>query len=360
MRAAALPLVLAIAACEPTLELSMVADPAVADSTADLSCVRSVSVYAYGAPTFDGNFDFTSACAGIAAPGVQTIADLPLSAAVSLGIPDNLAAVYAAGIDGLAGECTGWPVFAAMARYRGGDELELRARPLLDCGDRDPTPRPVRVIDFFGLLTTGTCTPPFDATALRGYLGVLADFGAGTGIAYAGSELIFTSAGVATSPSLYRQGQGASCIAANVYDDTARDQTGCVYPDQPNPCGGPAGEVLAPLASAAQLDDSIDPNQFQLFDGAVVVVVIDRTGAPIVGATVTGVDPAQGTVVFTQRTGTLLSPRVGGTATDASGTFILYASEPLTVEIVAGARRRTAVLGSLADFRPSPAVIVLD
>ena len=51
---------------------------------------------------------------------------------------------------------------------------------------------------------------------------------------------------------------------------------------------------------------------------------------------------------------------MGGTATDASGTFILYATEPLTVEIVAGARRRTAVLGSLADFRPSPAVIVLD
>lgn len=359
MRAAALLSLVAVAACEPTLELSMIADPATADSTADLSCVRSVNVYAYGAPTFDGNFDFTSACAGIAAPGVQTIADLPLSAAISLGIPDNLAAVYAAGIDGLAGECTGWPVFAAMSSYRGGDELELRARPLLDCGDRDPTPRQVRVIDFFGLLTSATCTAPFDATSLRGYLGMLADFGAGSGIAYAGSELVFNAAGVATTPSLYRRGQGASCIAANVYDDTARDQSTCVYPDQSSPCGGPAGEVIAPLASAAQLDDSIDLNQLDTYGGAVVVLVIDRTRAPIVGATVAGVDPSRGTVVFTQRTGTTLTA-TAATATDASGTFIFYAAAPTTVEIVAGARRRTVVLGSLADFRPAPAVIVLE
>lgn len=355
MRARWLPLI-ALAACEPTLELSMVADPLTADSTADLSCVRSVSVWAYGAPDVAGNADFTTDCAGIAAPGVRTIADLPLSAAVSLPIPDRLASFYAGGIDGAAGDCSGWPVFGAMTFYDGGDRVELKARPLLDCGDRVSAPPPVKVIDFMTLVHDHACAPPTGATALRGMVGVLADFGDAFGMAYAGTEVAFSAAGTATVPSLYRRAVGTACIAVEAYDDQGRYQLGCVYPDQPSACGG--AEVMYPFVSPAVLDDSTDPAMLDSRGGAVVVLVIDAQRNPIANAAVTGVDGARADLVYTRMNGVTLTAS-GATATDTSGTFIVYTGAPTTVTVTAGTRSRTVVLGSLGDFRPVPAVVVL-
>ena len=351
---ALLPIVLA--ACEPTLELSMIADPLVADSTADLSCVRSVSVWAYGAADLSGNSDFASDCAGVAAPGIRTIADLPLSAGVSLAIPDRLESFYAGGIDGAAGDCTGWPVFGAMTFYEGGDHVQLKARPLLDCGDRLPAPPPLEMIDFMTLMRDHTCAPPADATALRGWMGVLADFGEAIGIAYAGDEFAFTATGGAAIPTLYRRTVGAACIAVQAYDDGGRFQASCVYPDQPNPCGG-AG-VIYPFASAAVLDDSTDPAMLSDRGGAVVVLVVDAQRNPIANATIAGLDPARADLVYTRMNGTTLTAS-GAAATDTSGTFIVYAGAPMPVTITAGTRTRTVVLGSLVDLRPVPAVVVL-
>lgn len=346
---------LAVGACEPTLELTMVADPAMASSTADLSCVRSVDVYAYGAPNVDGVPAFSNDCAGIAAPGVRTIADLPLHAAVSLAIPDQLQSIYAAGIDGTAGDCTGWPVFGAISLYHGGDHVELQARPLLDCNDQVATPRTVRAIDFMQFLADQTCAPPVNATALRGWMGVMASFAEVPGLAFAGTELPFTAAATTTVPRSYRAAVGDACIALEVYDDAGRDQIACLYPDQPNPCGGT--EVVYPFASAAVLDDSVDTSRLDARGGAVVVVVVDAARAPVANATVT-VDVGKADVVYTRRTGVTLTAS-GGATTDASGTFILYAGGPVAVDIAAGGRQRHVVLGSVADFRPVPAIVVL-
>ncbi|MBK7195868.1 MAG: hypothetical protein IPH80_25590 [Myxococcales bacterium] len=355
MRARWLPLI-ALAACEPTLELSMIADPLTADSTADLSCVRSVSVWAYGAPDLAGNADFATDCAGIAAPGVRTIADLPVSAGVSLAIPARLTSFYAGGIDGTAGDCSGWPVFGAMTFYQGGDHVQLEARPLLDCADRVAAPPPVKMIDFMTLMRDHTCAAPADATTMRGWLGVLADFGDAIGMAYAGAEFPFTAAGTAAVPTIYRRTVGKACIAVEAYDDTGRYQASCVYPDQPSPCGG--GEVIYPFASAAVLDDSTDPTMLDNRGGAVVVLVVDAQRAPIANASVTGVDAARADLVYTRMSGANLTAS-GATATDASGTFIVYTGAPTTVTITAGTRSRTVVLGALVDFRPVPAVVVL-
>lgn len=357
-RAAARALaVLAVAGCEPTIELSLEADPATAASTADLSCVRSVDVYAYSAPDVFGAATFTNDCAGIAAPGIRTIADLPLAAGVSLDIPRPLDSVFATGDDGVAGDCTGWPMLGAMSFYDGGDQLRLLARPLLDCGDRLATPPRVGLIDFVTLLTDHTCAPPAQATTLRGWLGVLADFGTSVGLAYAGGELTSDGAGVMATTSMYRGAVGDACVAVEVYDDGARYQVACVYPDQPNPCGG-AGELLYPMADAAILDDSVDARR--LFDrgGAVVTLVLDAQGAPVAGATVTGFDAAQADLIYTSQAGATLTATTA-TATDGSGTFILYPSAPTAVEITAGARTRRVVLGTMLDGRPAPAVVVL-
>lgn len=355
MRARWLPLI-ALAACEPTLELSLVADPATADSTADLSCVRSVSVWAYGAVDLAGNGDATNDCAGIAAPGIRTIADLPLSAGVSLAIPERLEAFYAGGIDGTAGDCSGWPMFGAMTFYDGGDHVALKARPLLDCGDKVTAPPPVKVVDFMTLMHDHTCAPPVGATALRGQVGVLADFGEAFGMAYAGTPFSFTASGSATVPSLYRRAVGNACVAVEVGDDQGRYQLACVYPDQPGACG--TGELTYPFAAATVLDDSTDQAMLDSRGGAVVVLVLDAQRNPIANATVSGVDSARADLVYTRMNGLTLAAS-GATTTDASGTFIVYTGAPTTVTITAGTRSRTVVLGSLGDFVPVPAVVVL-
>ena len=276
---------------------------------------------------------------------------------MSLAIPRPLDAVVVVGDDAAAADCTGWPVMAAMTRYDGGDQVRLLARPLLDCDDRLAAPPVVRIVDFAALLVSHSCTPPPAATALHGYVGVLADLGAGPVLGFVGGELASNGGGVMVPPSLYRTGVGDACVAVEVYDDATRYQVTCIDPAQPSACGGP-GEVVYPLADATVLDDSVDAAMVLDRGSAVVVLVLDAQRNPVAGAAVVGLDPDRADVVYTRQSGTTLAA-TSATATDASGTFILYPSAPTSVEIVAGARRRRVVLGAPAGGRPVPAVVVL-
>jgi hypothetical protein len=348
----------ATAGCDSSIHLEMVAAADVANSTADMSCVRSVDVVA--SPR--GNGEATQACAGLLAPGIATIGDLPLRAPVTLAIPpDGIEFMTVTGMSGTAGACDGWPVFTAATDYDGSDSIRLSARPALDCADRDPSTWTIRAVDFFALLDTKTCTAPAEAGNLGVSLGVIArvDLALYDTLYFSsGLPAALDPAGMATAPSMFRKPVESACIAAYAYTaNYSAENIMCVYPDAASPCGG-TREVVVPFAKTAMLEASVDPNLVLARGTATVGVILDAARNPIAGATITVVEAGAAQVVFTSRVGTQLTP-IAGAATDASGTFIVYDARPAAIEIRGAGRTRRVMLSGFGPGYGSPVVIVL-
>lgn len=357
MRAALATAVLALGACDREIQMELVAATEARGSEADMSCITSVSVHAYGTNPNDAP---VSTCRALPSPGIARIDDLPIAQSVSLGIPPSgLSYLVVRGLSGRPGACDGWTVFAADALYDGEDTITLPAYPNLDCTRRDPATWTVRTIDFLHFLDTRQCIAPANATTLNLLMGTFRSAVTGGWFDYPGVEVPVGADGVAQAASPFLAGEFGSCIAADVYNYPIVETLTCVYPDRPSPCGGGGAEVVVPFASDDDLDDSYDGALFQTWGAVAVGVVIDAaTRTPVSNATIELVDPAVGQLVYTSYAARRLSARGG--PTDTSGTFMVYASIPVEVEVtMPGRGPRRFWVGGWFDGTASPVVLVM-
>lgn len=354
---ALLAIVLLAAACDREIQMQLVAAPEARDSDADLSCVTSVSVLAYGNDSGDPP---TFACRSVPSPGIERITDLPVPGSVALDVPPSgLAYMVVRGQSGRAGQCDGWTVFAADAIYDGGDTITLPAVPNLDCNNRDGATWTVRAIDFLHYLDTRQCTPPPDATTLNLTVGTFRSAVTGGWYDFQGNETPVAADGTAQIAGMFLGGEFGSCVAADVYNFPVVETLTCIYPDRPSPCGGGASEVVVPFAAEEELDDSYDSALFASWGSVAVGVIVDSaTGAPFANTTISLVDPEAGQLVYTSYAGRRLTARAA--PTDTSGTFMLYSASPVEIEVDAPGRgARRFQVGGWFDGVASPVVLVM-
>jgi hypothetical protein len=348
-----------LAGCDKTAALDLTVAPEAVGLDLDLSCARSLEVIALASDDGDPPA-FT--CVSFEPGTFRSIDDHDLAGALDMKSPPSGAReVFLYVYDGV--DCLGAPLLIGGGRLGGGGQISIPMAPIASCDQRLPSARTVRVIDFFGVAERKLCeTPPAEPMLTGVLFGNRFDPYYPVDFIGAGRSQQPT-AGTFTTTSGFDDAllSGCPAVANGVVDDTYTS-VACVYADAPGACAvagdrGPALELAH--ISAADAEPNLDPALTDAWLTAVIGVVVDANRNPIAGAQIQlRGDPAK--VVYTRRTGKQLTP-IAGTATDASGTFILYANQPVRVNVKVGTKVRALRVGGwfTGESTGSATVIVM-
>ncbi|MBA2538172.1 MAG: hypothetical protein H0V17_00930 [Deltaproteobacteria bacterium] len=332
------------------------------DERWDTSCVQTIEVFTTGAGYPDQANDYIGQTLDLSDSRADTYQAIKgaVRGEFDVAIPDSgLSSVEMYGWNGLSGFFNAdlFPelIFYARVPYTGQDPINIELFANLDCS---LSPVIVRPIDLIQLVTTKNCTTAAitDATAFTS-LGTLSPglfkpylFGWGGihGAAVANGLSSFQAA---------TQVGPASCLA--VYGSTMTSTTGgCVTATKACATGS---EIEAVLVDDTYAANSLDDELQETLRGGVIGAVLDGTKTGITGATVDVGELGQVVYVNLDTAGKRLVP-TGGTATSASGMFILYSNDLVDAVVTANGQTKTVTVGAQRTFNDgtkAPAGVVV-
>jgi hypothetical protein len=348
---------LALAGCDRAIELELVRAPEAADLDVDLSCIRSADVFAI--PN-DLTASDTYACVDLATGVLRTLDDHDLAGALDMAAPSSGPSAAVLHFFDQPG-CLGSPIVIGGGPIGDAAHVQLPMAPVAGCDQRAAAARTLRVIDFFALAERATCETPAGAGDLAAGLLYRNRFDPFYPVEfYSAAFPEAPAAGVIATTTAFRDAVLTGCPAA-IAGGLQFTAAACVYADAPGACavGGDQGDALE-LAhvSKSDMNRSLDPALADRWTTAVIGVVVDARRQPIAGAHLFLRNAAAGKLVYTRRDGRTLTP-TGGTATDASGTFILYGHGPQRVDVVGGGRTRRLRIGGWATNDPVGSATVI-
>lgn len=352
---------LVLAACgEKSIDMTLqVPDNA---ETWDTSCVQTIEVYTTGPNYPDQADDYIGQTLDISDKRAATYAELKetLRGEFDVAIPDSgLGAIEMYGWNGLSGFFNGstFPelIFYARVPYAGEDSIDIELVANLDC---KLAPVTVRPIDLISLVTTKSCATAAitDATGYAS-LGTLSP---ALYKPYLFGWPSFRGAPVTSGVSSFMSATTAgpqSCLAVYGYSDTA-ETGGCVTNTRACSTGG---EIEAWLVDLTYAQNSFDNEIQQDLRGGVVGAVLDSTKTGIPNATVT-VDNGMVVYVNLDVPAKRLVP-TGGSATSASGMFILYSNDLTEATVTANGQTKTVTIGAQRTYNDgtkAPAGVVIN
>lgn len=371
MRALCAALGLVIGCGEPAIDVSLRLPDATNGGDFDVSCVKSVRVYAVGNsyPADDG--DYEASCIPVANAATYADVKAQLADELALDLPDS--GLQGIGVFGRAdGGCEipedspGFydaavppldTVFHGETYYEDGDALTITVSGSMSCEASTVRAAPIDMLD---LIATKDCAM---AKAPDGVL-----VGTGTiypllpgytvwsgGFTHAGT----TTAGVATFSGHTVVGPN-TCLGLHAETGPEEFTSSCHVPGPACADVGTLEPVMLPIAT---VNNSLDGTKMTLWHAALFGLVWQKTpgtttGAPVAGATIT-VPPELGEIVYAEPTpaGDRFTP-TNGAATGPSGTFILYTNSMVQLK-VAGAGTSREVTVTATPFEPATAIIVL-
>ncbi len=346
-----------VCACAaPVVEMSLTL-PVGEGANFDTSCVTAVDAYVYGTTYDTDKNDFRYECVPV--DNRATFAEIKRSIAgkFELKFPDT--GLMGVEIEGHTGTCdsknpfgTSDLVFTAGALYHGGD-MVLGIKPVASCAT---TQLKVTAIDILALARTKDCTMAMlpDGNGAVVDIGTISPSLVDGPIFWSGFQTVDLAGGTATARAFPTVGP-ESCLAADI-GSTSIWSVSCGYSGA-TVCGIP-GQLEFGVLEVNAVYPSLETAKLNQY-GGVVIGSVWNTGtpkAPISGATVE-VDETHATVVYVEPNGTNLVP-TGGTATTASGMFVIYTDSVETVTIKTARGQRQMKLG--ADPRyPAVALIAM-
>lgn len=339
--------VVLLAACgEKALEMTLVLPE---NSEAwDTSCIQTIEIYTAGGDYPENDDDYLEQTLDISDNPVETYAELKqaIRGRFDVEIPDSgLSAVEMYGWNGPSGfeDPETYPDLNFFARvpYTGQEPVEIELVANLDCRLQPVTVRP---IDLLALVTTGSCaqagvTDP-EAYASLGTLspGLYRPYLFGWG----GVHGAPVTSGVAAFDAALTVGP-QSCLAVYSFTDTT-ETGGCVTPFKACATGSEIEAVLIDDAYALSLDTEIQ----KTLRGGIVGAVLDGTRSGIAGATVT-VDSGMVVYIRPDAGAKRLIP-TAGSATDASGMFIIYSNDLARATVTANGQTKQVTVGAQRTY----------
>jgi hypothetical protein len=352
MRPTHVILVGALVACgDPAVDLTL----RLPDTDADLSCVASVRVYAWG----ESQIDDTTQCIVLDAP-VSGFAELrdAVRGKLDLALPaSGLAGIDVAGMT--FEDCFGDAVFYGGAAYDGGD-LAIPLVASFDCSVSADTV--VKPIDYRALLG-GSCLA--GATRLdRGSIHpTMLEFPLPAMVYDLTQPSALVAAdGTATFPDALIPIDDESCMAVG---DELTGSISCIDPGAPGVCAvGTQLELTTIDVNFANA--SMEPNAAERHAQILFGAVWDATALvkhPIDGARIQIVDDDADAGEIHYATLPVGAPSMidlpTATATDATGMFVAYMDRPLTLVVSAPGYSSKQVTITAADYYFGATTIVL-
>ncbi|MBA3540868.1 MAG: hypothetical protein H0T79_14745, partial [Deltaproteobacteria bacterium] len=355
-------ILIAVAACaDPVVELQLQlpSDPMLDDT----SCITNIELYADGNNYPADSTDYTN----ITLPITTSPANYAAVQAAIRGkfeVPVPASGLKNVEMYGWSGE-PGWTttavppelVFFARGDYTGDETIVVPIVPNIGCTRKPVT---VRALDLVKLIST---PPPYTCAN-----GAVPDAAAGISLGtltpslYNERALVFWGGfsganltdGIAQFEGATTVGD-TSCLAFSGGNATA-GSISCAYGK--GACGG-SGEFENVFVDGAIAFNSLDQSLINLYKTVVIGLIVDGTRQPIAGATV-AVDDALGKVVYVDfDLATQKFTPVTGTATSASGLFMLYAKTLVAATVSAdGKAPKVYRLGADASSPAGVAVVL--
>jgi hypothetical protein len=341
----------ALAACDKAVELELVRAPEADGVDVDLSCVRSAEVIVLPNDESEG---FTYACVDLADGALRTLDDHDLAGALDMAAPASGPRHVILHFFDQA-QCLGSPIVIGGGPIDGdADHVQVPLAPVAGCEQRATAARTLRVVDFFALVERQACETPATAGDIAAGLLYGNRFDPDIPLEFYSSSFPEPpAAGIIATTAGFRDAVLTACPAA-VAGGLQFTSAACVYADAPGACAqaGDQGTALE-LAQVSHSDlvRSLDPELSAEYMTAVIGVVVDARRQPIPGAHVF-LRGGAGKLVYTHHAGRTLTPIAGGTATDATGTFILYSDRPQRVDVIANGHTRALRMGGWATIDP--------
>jgi len=355
-------LALGASACaEPVIDLSLEMPAADRGGNFNASCVTAVDIYTNGMdfPTDD---DYVRSCVELS-PGPATLSGIKAALAGKIDVRLPASGLASVEIMGRRGSCAmddsiplGDLVFYAGAAYIGDDTLTLPVDATSSCDQAPVTVRPVDLIKLTTGATKGDCAAAKAADGPNsgadvGTLSPSVSSGVMWYFGRAGAPLTNGVAAISAAPMTIGP---KACLAVSSGDEVF-GSISCVDRSAPTVCAT-AGELEAPGIDGTIAFNSIDVAKKNKFPNLIFGAVLNGTKQPIQGATVQ-IDSKIGEVVYVDLSGDRLVP-TGGSATGASGLFIVYTSTVASVKVTSGALSRTTIMSGISDS-PAGALVVL-
>ena len=317
----------------------------------DTSCVDHVEVYADGASYPSDDLDYKRTVLTIASAQDFASIETALRGKIDIAIPDSGFSgveIYGwAGISGFDDAATvSELVFSGYQRSVGQNPLEVNLVPTVSCLTHDLVVRPLDVVKF---VQTPTCATS-GLTAGSVEIGSITPARYQPGLLYWGSptpKSLVSGATTITGPTTVGPD---SCAATRIHDGDVAGTVGCIN-YATGACGGNS-EIEVAYIDPVYAANSIDPALVKQYGAAMVGLVTRSNGTknvPFAGATVTvnsdAADTTKVVYVDLQTTGSKLAPTTG-TATTASGLFLVYSNELVSLTIAGGGTTKTVNVGS--------------
>ncbi|HVV86292.1 MAG TPA: hypothetical protein VHE35_24720 [Kofleriaceae bacterium] len=344
---AALAFAAAGAACDKAVDLELVRAPEAEGVDVDLSCIQTLEVIAL---PHDPTVNVTYACVDVPAGAIRSLDDHDLGGLLDMRTPDSGAAnVVLHAYD--APECGGSPILIGGAALDGA-HVQVPLAPVAGCDQRVTAARTLRVVDFFAMVERKACESP-DAGPIAAGILFGNRFDPDIPLEFYGASFPEPpSAGVIATTAGFRDAVLSACPGA-VAGGTEFTSAACVYADAPGACAaaGDQGTALElAYVSPSDFTRSLDPTLTADWATAVLGVVVDAHHDPIAGAHVF-LRGGPGKVVYTHQAARTLTA-ISASATDETGTFILYADSPQRVDVIANGHTRQLRVGGWMTTDP--------
>lgn len=365
-----LPLLLLVGCADPVIEMSLRLPTAnQTPANFDLSCVTAVDVVIAGNDQGSdlGMPDQRTTCVDLAS-GPSSFAAMrsAISGKVDLRLPvSGLAAVTIRGRRGACGDGRDYEsvFYGGNVYVEGDDAMTIPVVANISCNTRRTYN--VSAVDLIALVRTKTCTVPAQAEPYI-FAGNIRPLMMGPDFPYMtfdfGESYAVPAAGKATIDSFTAPGTTRSCIAVG-FDSRTAYAGSCINASAPTLCAA-TNELELPVIDDQTAFTSVDTNLVRQYGQPVYGAVFKAspasvaTKASITGATVELEDPTQGTVVYVEPNASKLVP-TGGSATGASGMFMIYLKgEPTNVIVKSGGSQQRYLVASSA-MEPSTLLAVL-
>jgi hypothetical protein len=371
MRALCAALVVATGCGEPAIDVSLRLPDSANGAEFDMSCVKSVRVYAIGNEYPADQDDFESSC--IPVDGAATFADVKaqLAGELELALPDTGLqgiGVFGRGDGGceIPEDSPGFydadappldTAFQGQAFYDDGSSIAIPLAGTMSCETTMVRAAPV---DMLKLIATKDCAMAKSPDGVLVGTGTIYPLLPGFTVWSGGfTRAATTTGGLATFDGHTVVGPN-TCLG--LHTETGPDEftSSCHIP---GPACSDVGTLEPVMLPIAPINNSLDGSKMALWHAALFGLVWQKnpgttTGAPVQGATVT-VSPDLGEVVYAEPTpaGDRFVP-TNGTATGPSGTFIVYTNflAPLKID---GAGTSRTVTVTATPFEPATAIVVL-
>ncbi len=359
-----LVVLLALGACaDPVVEMSFLMPAADRGGNFDTSCVTAVDVYTTGT-SYPGNpEDYEMTCVQLAG-GAASFGAVRNAMTGKIDVPIPSTGLASVEVFGRKGTCAndasippGELVFYAGSRYTGDEQIVLPMEAVSAC-DSTATVL-VRPVDLLALTTgavKGDCNlaKAMDGATSGADVGTLMPTITDGAVFYNGLAGAALVGGVATIDGALTTVGPKACLAVSS-GDARFGSVSCVDAAAPKVCAT-GTELEAPGLDGNIALASLDSARKAKFPGVVFGLVVNAQKQPIAGALVE-VDPKFGEVVYVEPATSKLNA-TGGSATGASGLFIVYTKGPTPVKVSSGGLSRIQTMGAISDA-PGAALVML-